>query len=282
MSKLVVITGLPGSGKTERARQIIQENINYVRLNRDDLRKTFFLNKPWLQEEEEVVPLIQHMMCRSLLKLGKNIVIDDLNLNKKTVERYTVLAKECNAEVDFIHLRPSIFQCILRDKKRENPVGAETILKIANEYGLKIDKDAQETIIYFFEEVLADTTQRDACLSGSDKYSKPGWCKSFVPINKFINKLQEDMALGYKITIITDTSQSLANELHEWMQIHNVSCDSLIMRGEKDECESRTSFKFDKLIREDLSVCKRIVVSKWDDIDSLKPLEIPIEISYGN
>ena len=38
MLKIIITRGIPGSGKTTWAKDVVKENSNYIRINRDDLR----------------------------------------------------------------------------------------------------------------------------------------------------------------------------------------------------------------------------------------------------
>lgn len=50
MSKLIILQGIPGSGKTTYARQFCKDHDNYVRVNRDDIRN--MLGEYWVPKRE--------------------------------------------------------------------------------------------------------------------------------------------------------------------------------------------------------------------------------------
>ena len=81
MPKLLVLRGLPGSGKTTYARDLV-DKLGYVRVNKDDLRKMLH-NGQHSQSKEEMVLEIRDLIVINALKEGKNVVVDDTNIHPK-------------------------------------------------------------------------------------------------------------------------------------------------------------------------------------------------------
>jgi len=78
--KVLMLKGLPASGKSTYAKELVSKNHNWVRVNKDDLRAmmnngefSYKLEKQIVKTERELVDIA--------LKNGKSVVIDDTNFN---------------------------------------------------------------------------------------------------------------------------------------------------------------------------------------------------------
>ena len=67
MSRLILMQGLPGSGKSTRAKELLDENPHAVRINRDLLR-TMLHCDVWSKDKEEVTRCTAHGVA---LEIGR-------------------------------------------------------------------------------------------------------------------------------------------------------------------------------------------------------------------
>jgi len=130
--KLLVLQGIPASGKTTYARKLIEEDTSYVRVNRDDLRNMRGIY--WLPSQEKLITQWELDNTRTALMLGYNVVSDSTNLNLATIASLTAIAIECGAELEFKLIEADLDECIKRDSNRPNPVGADVIRNFYNKY----------------------------------------------------------------------------------------------------------------------------------------------------
>ena len=77
MPKLVMLRGLPGSGKSTIAKNEYCNDKNFKRVNKDDLRKVL---GNYTIKDEKVVKSTETYLAEELLKRGKSVVVDDTNL----------------------------------------------------------------------------------------------------------------------------------------------------------------------------------------------------------
>ncbi len=131
MSKLLILRGIPGSGKTTFAKQLIEDNSNYVRVNLDDIR-AMCGHTDWNRKLEDVYFKTQTSFVYNALNKGFNVVLDNTNMNNKKInvmlDMLDLVLKENNVEIeykDFFDVPVEI--CIERDSKRENPVSEKVI-----------------------------------------------------------------------------------------------------------------------------------------------------------
>lgn len=119
MTKLVLTRGLPASGKSTWARQLVESDPTYVRLNRDDFRQMLY-GKAVLDVDGEIaVTVAQHGAVENALKNGLNVVVDDTNFFVRGVKNLMKIAAKCDAEVQFVNFTDvSVDECIRRDAIR--------------------------------------------------------------------------------------------------------------------------------------------------------------------
>ena len=145
--KLVMMRGLPASGKSTVAREMVDNGTKHiphpsgqvtttkvVRVNKDEIRAR--LNKPWSHDQErEVLRIRDFEICQALSK-GHDVISDDTNLAPKHETRLRDLAKKYKAEfVIQSFLDVPIEECIERDKLREyGKVGEKVIRDMYNTY----------------------------------------------------------------------------------------------------------------------------------------------------
>ena len=150
--ELIILQGIPSSGKTTWARNWVNEDSEHrVRFNRDDIRN--MLGKYWVPSRESLINAIYESFLNQAMLEGYDIVLDNMNLNQKTLTEIKETVEEFNK---WISLSPvdlhydiryqtffdtSLEECIARDAKRENPIGEEVIRNIYNKYKDIINND---------------------------------------------------------------------------------------------------------------------------------------------
>ncbi len=135
MSKIIIVRGIPASGKSTWAKEwTLEDPTHRVRVNMDDIRN--MLGKYWVPEREPMIKRIKENIIYNALDFGYDLIIDNMNLNpkeiasiKKIVSGYPEYSIEFK---DFFDTPLEV--CIERDSKRENPIGAKIITEIYNKY----------------------------------------------------------------------------------------------------------------------------------------------------
>lgn len=133
MQQLLVLKGLPGSGKSTFARKWVLEDPEHrIRVNRDDIRR--MLGPYWIPSRENLVTLIEKQSIFSALEQKYSVIVDATNFRPPVIKE---LADIYNCEwvvKDFTDV--PIETCIERDKNRpvEEQVGEEVIRNMYNKY----------------------------------------------------------------------------------------------------------------------------------------------------
>ena len=129
-----MLKGLPASGKSTWAKEKINENSNYIRINKDDIRES--ITGKWTSKKEKIVISIRNSLIKTGISLGKNVIIDDTNLNPKHEQSLKTLAQELGVEFEIndSFLKVPVEECVERDIKRDKSVGYKVIYKMYYDY----------------------------------------------------------------------------------------------------------------------------------------------------
>lgn len=136
MTKLLILRGVPGSGKSTKALELVEQG--WVRVNRDELRLTLFGAYWGKGVDEDVVTLAENAAIQGALAAGRDTVVDATNLRNRNLNAKLSLASRYGATVGFEDFPVSLEVAIARDAGRERHVGAPVITKFFKQF--KIDQ----------------------------------------------------------------------------------------------------------------------------------------------
>jgi len=131
MNKVLILQGLPASGKTTYAKELVDKG--YKRVNKDDLR-AMVDNGKYSRKNEKLILEMRDMLIDLSLINGYDVVVDDTNFEKKHFKQIALIADINEADLDVKIFKTPVEECIERDSKRENPVGEEVIMNMFNRY----------------------------------------------------------------------------------------------------------------------------------------------------
>ena len=171
MSKILIMKGLPGSGKSTHA-ETLTKNGNWVRVNRDLIREMLHFNV-WSRNNEKTTQSVQMSIVRSSLKAGLNVIIDDTNLTQKHIDRWKNVAKEydnVSASVEFV--QTPILECIARNKQRGFLGGRQVPKQVIWEMAREMDypeSHSPREIIVDVDGTVADIEHRRKWVTNGEK-----------------------------------------------------------------------------------------------------------------
>lgn len=125
--------GIPGSGKSTAAKaEIAKDPDNWARVNNDDIRAMLNCSN-WSQNYEKFITDARNYLIKEALRRGKNVIIDNLNLNRRHFDDVVAIAKSINKDIQVIE-KPfyiELEEALERDSKREGKacVGEAVIKK---------------------------------------------------------------------------------------------------------------------------------------------------------
>lgn len=228
MQKVIITLGLPASGKSTWAKKFVEDNPDYVRINRDDLRN--MRGKYWLPKQEDLITAWQTRLINASLEAGFNVVLDDTNLNPKYLKERieSIHGHFSDIEISYQDFRDvSLKTCIERDLQRPNSVGASVIRRMYFQY-----------IRHFVEYVQPETAPKACivdldgtlCLFGSEN----PFDRSFIKdkCNTAIAKILDN----YKghIFLFSGRNDKYKNETLNWLKDNDIRYSELHMRKDGD------------------------------------------------
>lgn len=127
LPKLIIMVGLPGSGKSTRAKELAALEKSCVILSSDAIRKELSGSEQDQTQNDRVFKLLYQRMNDYLSK-GESVIIDATNTTLKSRKRILSECRvPCYKEIQLV-MTP-IEDCITRDASRERSVGREVIYK---------------------------------------------------------------------------------------------------------------------------------------------------------
>jgi adenylylsulfate kinase len=120
MSRLIWITGMPGSGKSTVALKLKEQIPDSVILRMDELRRIVTPQPTYSDEERDYVYRALVFMSKTLCDLGHDVIIDATG-NRRVWRR---LARELVQDFYEVYLKCSVDLCKEREKTRVDAHGA--------------------------------------------------------------------------------------------------------------------------------------------------------------
>jgi len=222
MSKLTMLKGLPASGKSTKAAEILKTTPNTVRLNRDLLREMLHCNQ-WTPQNEKVTSLAQQKLAKEMLNLGHDVIIDDTNLGEFHKNSWRSVATICDAEFEMIDLTPNpvpnyyLSDLIDRDNEREKSVGAHVIKSMALQYELY--KPAKGWVICDIDGTLSDNSWRVHLIESSPKKWDEFFDSSCADpvIENTKEQIRTLVAAGYDLVFLTARPERTRVATSRWL-----------------------------------------------------------------
>jgi predicted kinase len=240
--KIIVLKGLPASGKTTYGKKLIEQSGSkhggprtMVRISRDDLRESMF-NYIMDQKHEKIIRELRDYMIVSALKKGYDVVIDETNLNPKNLPGYKQLVKDAGFEND-VEFEEKFFdkslkQCIADDLKRPRSVGAKVITRFYEQYftikplPYVADTTKLKAIIVDIDGTLAHMTGRKP-----HEYHRVFEDALDPIVASVVQRYKDD---GYIIVLLSGRNDGCEDVTRSWLDANQVPYDSLLMRKEGD------------------------------------------------
>lgn len=250
MAKLIIMQGLPASGKSTRAAEIMKADGNAVRINKDLIRTMLHFDN-FTGKNEGMTRDAARVLALHFLQQGKNVIIDDTNLNPGTLQSWKDLAKGADAKIQHEVMTTSIQDCIERDAAREKKVGRSVIVNMALKAGMYPHKE-RGFVVCDIDGTIADIKHRlhfvkppnthlhtEGAIEGLD--FKKDW-KSFFeaspsdPVrHDTLGLLANALGTDHEIIFVTARPETYRKQTEEWIQRHVPGYTTIIMRAAHDK-----------------------------------------------
>jgi predicted kinase len=269
MPKLTIYQGLPASGKSTLARELVTKTGNTKRVNKDDIRATLD-NSKWSKANEKFVIKTRNFIIEEALKDGFNVVSDDTNFHPNHIEAMKEIAAKYKATVEVKFVDTPLDECIRRDKLREASVGEKVIKGMYNQY-LKPPKVVYSEKNTTLEHVFLCDIDGTVALTGDR--SIYDWDKvevdlPNVPVISIVNSM---LKKGQKIIFMSGRDSVCREKTLSWIEKNiNIKASEiqLFMRKEADvrkdtvvkkelfEAHIRSKYIVDFVLDDRPSVCR--------------------------
>lgn len=130
MTTLILMRGLPASGKSTLAREWVLRGVDAdakrARVSRDDLRANLFHSEGVLEyAQEQHITAVQQDTVRKLLKRGYDVVVDDLNLRRRYAVEWASIALEQQVSFEIWDVLTGPDECVARAEARAQTGGRD-------------------------------------------------------------------------------------------------------------------------------------------------------------
>lgn len=251
MNTILVLVGLPGSGKTTFAKKLINDYPTFIRVNRDDLR-IMLRNSAIVGEElESVITATQDLIIDKALSKNKDIVLDNTHCKaayiKDIVNKF---GNKANIKIKIVGAELSFEDIKKQNLNRETAVPVSVIDKMTPGYKY-IVKHKEELLQYIAEKVStpeAKTLKQDPTLPKAiivdidgtvahmDDLRGPfDWSKVLLDNpDKNVLSIIRVLSKKYKIIFVSGRDESCRELTEEWIDIHFNEPSLLYMRPAGD------------------------------------------------
>ncbi len=249
MQHVLILIGISGSGKSTFAKQFVQDNPSYLRLNRDDLRRSIVpvpLGEFWKWDDkrknriERLVSELEKSALLSALESGWNVVMDNTHLRQRYItEILKVVDKQATAkqsiDVSFQVIDVPLNTAIERDQARSDVVG-EAVIRDQHSrlHTLKKIFDTTQRLQFPTVHTTVDPMEQDDSLPpcilvdidgtaakihdrSPFDWSNVGRDKPNTPV---LNVVRAMRAAGYSVVFLSGRDSAARAETVRWLHRH--------------------------------------------------------------
>jgi len=262
MSKLLILVGAPGSGKSTFARYFLRTEDNWIRVNRDDFRLMQFGDSLMIPFYEERISKMVEASVLTLLKSDTNVIIDATNTSLRTIQDMIHTYTEY-ADISFKVFDLPVDELVKRCDKRYEETG-KFISKSVVERNVANLKHTLEkfdfapiprkvqvaTTSYATQDknlpkaVICDLDGTLSLLNGRDPYNA-ATCDNDLLNEPVAAALKMAKQRGYQVILLSGREDKFREPTVRFLDKHQIGYDLLLMRTSND-------FRKDNIIKREL------------------------------
>ena len=288
MSKILMLKGLPASGKSTYAKELVASEPNrWKRVNRDSLRLMFA--EQFNDKNEKFILRIRDAIIKQALEDGYDVIIDDLNVSKKHYARLSSLfGKKADIEIDDSFLEVPLDELLKRNSQREEKVPDKVIRELYEQHVAGIDKNTRSRIFKNEAEkknyipynneledaVIFDIDGTLALMNGRSPFD---WARVAEDLpHEPVVRIAQDYILrdDVKVYFVSGRDGSCRKETENWLSTYGLDgYDGLFMReagdGRKDSIIKEEIFEVEFKDKYNILVVfddRNQTVEKWREL----------------
>lgn len=232
MKKVLILQGLPASGKSQFARELLLANPGrWVRTNKDLLREMAHAGY-WSGGNEKFIRKLRDTAILMALEAGKHVVIDDTNFGRNIEQIKKLVKGQARVIVNDSFLKVSVEECIRRDLLRPKSVGKDVILKMYNQFvrsqqtqPIVHNPDLSDAIIVDMDGTLAIMGDRSPYDVSRCDLDLPN-----IPVLETVQKWQDSKV----IIIMSGRTDDGKAKTEEWLNKYGIKYQHIYMREAQD------------------------------------------------
>lgn len=252
--KILILIGIPGSGKSTWAKEFVRNHADYVRVNRDDFRMMLKNSQLCENKIEDMITKMIFNVIGECLGKKLNVIVDNTNLKQRYIDNI-IENFRFQADIDYRVFDISLDKAIERDNGRDAKVGAGVIKKMVEDYKyltgtfdfqpVKMqkaplvqpdwDSELPEAVLFDIDGTLAHMGNRGPF----------DWMEVYRDdINRIVvEHIDFHRSLGRIIIFVTGRDEVCRAVTLEWCELHGFKPDVMFMRpagdGRKDTVVKR-------------------------------------------
>lgn len=243
--QLVVLRGLPSSGKTTYARKWVEENPEWrVRVSWNDIADALYgKHRSLSRMQKEAVSTIEHATSTAALKAGLSVIIDHYNLKAQTVKDWISAADKHKVELKIVSIDPPIEELLIHNECRDVPVDEDEIFDMYQKYFRKhkfppvpeipADEAAVPDAKYEHTDGLPGIYLFDIDGTLAKMFGRSPFAWHRVGEDKVVPEVAhvaDQLADNHDLIVFTGRDEVCRPETEEWLNRHGIRFKELHMR----------------------------------------------------
>ena len=234
MQHVLILKGLPASGKSAFAVQLVKDNPGiYKRINKDELRKMLDAGH-WNKENEAFVLRLRNHLILAALAEGKSVIVDDTNLHPKHQEEIVGLVP-AGVDVQVKMFDTPLEECVRRDAARADSVGAKVIRRMHRQFL----QEAPPHLAYdnpdLPDAIICDMDGTLALHNGRSPYETEKCGDDLVnePVATIISRMVAGRG-DMRVLIVSGRDDTYLGHTTQWLSRNQIPYDEIWMRKAGD------------------------------------------------
>jgi predicted kinase len=232
MKRVLVLVGLPASGKSTFANELLlKEPGQWVRSNKDSLREMAHASR-WSGGNEKFILKLRDQIIMMALEDGKHVIVDDTNFGKHIDHIRELVKGLAVVEINDSFLQVSVEECIRRDLLRPKSVGKGVIMEMYRKY-VEVPSPPPVYNSALPEAIIVDMDGTLSLLNGRSPYDAATCDRDLAnqPVLDTVLMWQKSV----KVIIMSGRTDDCRSQTERWLAQYGVQATGIFMRATGDQ-----------------------------------------------